>query len=240
MSGPRPLLRLSVCVVALAALAVPTAGAQQDDGRGEVMVRVVKLAYQSAGDAVALVYPMLSGQGTVELQPGKNTLVLRDRESRIERILSRLQEFDQPASAVRIGVQIVSAGTRRGADFRPPELPPELLNRLRELLRYRDYVLLGQAEQEVRRGQETVFDVGDGYQVHFRLGKSLGERRLSLEGFRIMRRDSAGALRPLIHTNLNLNMDKPMVLGLAKTESSDHALMVVLDCLDPKTLTARK
>jgi hypothetical protein len=33
-----------------------------------------------------------------------------------------------------------------------------------------------------------------------------------------------------VEATLNLSLDKPKVLGLANSESSDHALMVVLTC----------
>ena len=36
--------------------------------------------------------------------------------------------------------------------------------------------------------------------------------------------------KELIHTNLNLWLSKPMILGLARTESSTEALMVILTC----------
>ena len=39
-----------------------------------------------------------------------------------------------------------------------------------------------------------------------------------------------GAPEVLLYTNLSLWVDKPMILGLARTESSDQALMVVIHC----------
>ena len=56
------------------------------------------------------------------------------------------------------------------------------------------------------------------------------DRRIRLESFRIHRKREGSSSAPLIHTNINLRLDKPMVLGLARTESSESALMVILSC----------
>ncbi len=205
-----------------------------------MVVYAMTLRYQPAAEAVALVYPMLSSAGTVELQPGGNTLVLRDVAKSIDRILPRLRDFDQPAKSLRIGVQIVSAGASESSPVGEPQLPPEVLARLRELLRYRSYSLLGRAELELPEGHATAYEIGEEYQIDFRLGKQLDGQRVRLEGFRVSRQKSEGEPDPLIHTNLNLSMDQPLVLGLAKTESSDRALMVVLQCLESETRTASK
>ena len=214
--------------------------AQSESGREEVVVHAVTLRHQQAAEAVALVYPMLTDAGTVELQPGGNTLVLRDVSSSVDRILPCLRRFDQPSRSLRIAVQIVSAGAAEAGKGPEPQLSPDVLARLRELLRYRSYSLLGRAELEVPEGHATAYAVGEEYQVDFRLGKLLDGRRLNLQGFRVLRQADDGDLKPLIHTNLNLSLDQPLVLGLAKTESSDRALMVVLQFLDMKTRTARR
>src|SRR6201999_1823572 len=52
---------------------------------GEVVLQAYTLRHQRASDAVALVYPLLSRKGTVELQPGGNTLVIRDVQSALNR-----------------------------------------------------------------------------------------------------------------------------------------------------------
>lgn len=236
---PRPHRFVAVCICGVCAVWPVLLAAQSGDGRDEVVVHAVTLRYQQAADAVGLVYPMLTDAGTVELQPGGNTLVLRDVRTAVDRILPRLRRFDQPSRSLRIAVQIVSAGAAEAGRGREPQLSPDVLARLRELLRYRSYSLLGRAELEVPEGHATAYEVGEEYQVDFRLGKMNG-RRLNLQGFRVLRLGDDGNLRPLIHTNLNLSLDQPLVLGLAKTESSDRALMVVLQLVDMKTRTARR
>ncbi len=76
----------------------------------------------------------------------------------------------------------------------------------------------------------VVHDIGDRYRVDFRLKHLLSGDQASLEGFRLsLGKD--GTFEPLIHANLNLDLEKPMVLGLAPNEASDTALMLVIECL---------
>jgi hypothetical protein len=196
----------------------------------DLVVHAITLQYRRASDALETVHPLLSRRGTVELQPGGNTLVIRDVPQAIARILPLVREFDQPAGSVKVKVQIVSAGGDPVPGRRVPELPPEMMERLRELLRYKSYVLMGKTEVEVQEGLDAVYELDTEYRVDFRLGRLLEDRRIGLEGFKISRRLEDGAVKPLIHTNLNLDLNKPMILGLARTESSDRALMVVVEC----------
>ncbi len=216
-------------VVALL-LPVPRAAAQ-GTGRGgdDRRVHAYTLLHQPASEALQLVHPLLSAEGTVELQPGANTLVVRDRAEVIERVVALLAEFDHPASPVELEIRIVKAGVE-AAPGDASELPPALVARLRELLRYESYRLLARARLEVREGEEVTHQLGEEYRVGFRMGTLREDRRLKLHGFRVARDRGNPEPEQLIHTNLNLWLDKPMILGLARAESSREALMLVLTC----------
>lgn len=188
------------------------------------------LQHRDASEALELVLPLLSSRGAVELQPGGNALVVRDTESVLELIRPRLQAFDHPFEPLRIRVQIIRAEPTRDQPGPTPELPSGMLARLRELLKYESYSLLAGSEILIENGMAVVHDVGDKYRVDFRLKHRLSDAQASLEGFRLsLGKD--GEFEPLIHANLNLDLDKPMVLGLAPHEASDTALMLVIECL---------
>ena len=78
--------------------------------------------------------------------------------------------------------------------------------------------------------------MGGSYTVAFRLGTVLAGRRVKLQSFELARRPQEaspgdrGRARGerLIHTNINLWIGEPMVLGLAQTEASEEALMVIV------------
>lgn len=178
---------------------------------------------------MALVAPLLSEDGAVELRPGGNSLVIRDRPPVLERIVALLADFDQPARWLRLHVQVVAAQAEEAAGDGGSGLPAELVQRLRELLRYRSYRRVADAVLDVAEGDEVSRELDEEYRVDFRVGRLEADRRIRLLGFRIFRRRGAEPAQ-LVHTNINLRLGKPMVLGLARTEASDRALMVVLDC----------
>jgi len=183
--------------------------------------------HRPAREAIDRVEDLLSAQGTVELQPRGNTLVVRDTAPVIKRVLARLRAYDQPLRQVRLEIQIVHAGASDDGPVEGPRLSAELARRLRELLRFETFTLLAEAGLEMREGEQVAYHFGGGYRVEFELGVLNPNRQLRLADF-IVGRGPVSDVRPLIHTNLNLTLDRPMVLGLAQTEASERALMVVL------------
>ncbi len=211
---------LPICLAVLARTAAAHAQAAIEE-------RVFVLEHQSAVEAVSLVYPYLSDGGAVELRPAGNALVVRDVAAVLESVATLLGDFDRPAQSMELQIQIVSAGAGDQSDS---ELSPELVSRLQKLLRYRSYQLVASSRVDAAEGLDVLSALGPDYEVDFRLGLVGADRRVKLHGFRVLRRDGDSDVKPLIHTNLNLLLDRPMVLGLARTESSDTALMVVLHC----------
>jgi len=190
-------------------------------------MQIYALRHRAAGEAIGEVEDLLSSRGTLELQPGENTLVIRDTAAVVRRIAERLRDFDRPPRRVRLEIQIVRAGGAAGAEGRGPELPAELVRRLGELLRFESFTLLAQAGLEMMEGERVAYQFGGDYRVEFELGVLSASHQLRLQDF-IVGAGPADDPRPLIHTNLNLTIERPMVLGLAQTEASERALMVVL------------
>ncbi|MEM9558315.1 MAG: secretin N-terminal domain-containing protein [Acidobacteriota bacterium] len=241
---PVPVVRRGLWLLALGCLAasltaVPIAGQAAPSTR--TVVHAQTLEHRSAADAADLVRPMLTHRGTVEEQPGGNTLVVRDVAASVQRIVSTLRAFDQPPRDLAFDIRIVRAAARRGLISPPPEdvpidaeLPPELVERLRALLRYDDYEVLAQAGVRSREGEAVTYSLGDRYDVSFKPGMLLGGSRLKLEGFTITKKprqttDKGRRLEPreLFHATLNLWLDRPFIV-LAPT--GDDALMIAISC----------
>jgi hypothetical protein len=184
--------------------------------------------HQRASDAVSLVTPLLSPRGTVELQPrGNGTLVLRDTPAAIARILTVLRGFDHEPQRLQIEVLIVRASrSQTSPRVQYSDLPDQLTQRLREALPYDGYRKEAEARFGVLEGQSVTVDLNDDYQVAFRMGTLLGDGRIKLNDFQISRQSPRPA--ELIHIPLNLWLDQTRSLGLAKSEASREALMVVL------------
>lgn len=239
--------------VALLALAAPSVTAQNgrpSPGSGDpTSSYTFGLRHQSAGEAMALVRPMLSPAGRIDLAPDGRTLVIRDNLSVLSRVVPLLRSFDHPAVAVRLRVQLVQAW-RRGpgvglsglpspaAPISPlgtpaPPLEGELADRLRRLLSFDAYTLLSETRFETREGDQVAYEFRAGYRVEFRLGTVMPGQRLKLHGFRVLR-GGGGEPRELIHTSVNLPLAQPFILGLTRDEGSQTALLVVMSYEPPE------
>ena len=192
--------------------------------------RVYHLGRQPAAAAVERVCPLLSARGSVEVKDGGRTLVVRDFEPIAESALAALAAFDRGGRTLRLAVQIVSADARGagGVEAAAVELPAEVVERLYRLLRYRSYSLLARADVEAAEEVLSTFEVGSEFRVSFRLVRGADSQRVRMREFRVLRKTDQGDLRPLVQTHLSLEMGRPMILGLAPTEASDRALVVVL------------
>ena len=242
----RLLLTLLVVGLALpAAVAAQAADDRPETAAGDgLRLYAFTLTHQPANEALALVRPLLSARGTVELQPGGNTIVLRDSLSALTRILPQLRAFDHPAQTLRLEIKVLLAFTGPASvsgwpgQHQQGELSPALARQLRGLLRYDSFQLQANARLDVREGEDVIYELGDAYSVGFKLGTLMADKRIKLHGFRIVRRATTGAFakpeRQLIGTNLNLWIDQTLILGLAKDEAAGEALMVVVSCSRPQ------
>jgi hypothetical protein len=248
MTGP--LLRTALLLLALAAGAARPAAAQVPPGglapkaatrpapgaapAEELRLHAFTLEHQKATEALALVQPLLSPRGTVELQAATNTLVVRDSLSALVKVTAALRSFDHAARPVAFDIQFVRAG-RSGVSPEPPAQPvdPQLVARLEQLFRYQGYRSLARARLDTREGEQVVYDIAGGYRVSFKLGIVTYEKRVKLSAFRIARRVGDGPEVELIHTAVNLWRDQPLVLALSRDEGSPTALLVVLTFLPP-------
>jgi hypothetical protein len=196
----------------------------------ELVLHAVTLRYQQALEAIPLIQPLLTGRGTLELQPGGNTLVIRDTAAAIARIVPVLHAFDHPAQPLKVEILIVRASRAVvSPQVSRSDLPESLTRRLRELLPYEIYEMQAQANLASQEGQAVAYELGDDYVVSFRLGTLMDAKRIRLANFDVSRR--AGKSRstvPLVHTSLNLCLDQTMSLGLARSEGSRDALIIVV------------
>jgi len=209
---------------ALAGGAASAAGAED-----ELALHAYAFRHQRASDAIALVHPMLSPRGAVELHPADNTLVIHDNAAAVAKIMRVLRGFDHPSRPLRLDILIVHASR---ATVSPPilhsDLPEELTRRLRDLLGYDNYEIEARVALQTLEGEAVTYELGSEYQVSFRVGTVMPQRRVRLTDFDVMRRQSKRPGQELIRTNLNLWLDRTMSLGLSRSEASREALMVVI------------
>ncbi len=240
---------LVVCFGAMAGGSVEAQPASTAGANAKARVFAYTLKHQPADEALALVQPLLTARGTVEVQRGSNTLVIRETPLIIQRVSQLLEQFDHPPRDLRFDIQIVRAGPKRYG-ISPPqpeddalgeepesELSEALAARLREVLRYDDYRVLAEAGVTSREGEEVTYALGQTYTVSFRSGTVMAGQRVKLEGFRILKQvqnpSSKGRqLEPeeLFHATLNLWLDRPFNVVVTQDESRQEALMVAISC----------
>jgi hypothetical protein len=226
-----PALRSLVSFLWVLALGCAVLDAQPPAPRaaGEVVLQAYTFRHQQVSEAVALVYPLLSPKGTVEVQPRGNTLVIRDTPAALARILPALRGFDHPARPMRLEVFIVRASRLMvSPQVQRSELPEQLARRLRDLLAYDVFEMQAQAQLAGVEGQPVVYELGQEYKLSFRFGTLMDDKRVKLSNFRISRQGEGRPMTNLLQTNLTLWVDQTISLGLAKNEASREALMIVL------------
>jgi hypothetical protein len=226
MDSVRRIVASFLAAVFLAgALAAQTVQVQAN----ELILHAYALKYRQAGEAVSLVSPLLSRAGTVELQPGSNTLVIRDTPASLNKITMVLRSYDQPARPVILELYIVRASRSQVSPPTPrSDLPEPLTRGLRSLLAYDIFETQAQAQLISREGQSVTYTLSEDYEVSFRLGTLSADRLVKLADLRIQRRTGQAAVPLLYYDLVNLRLDQPKILGLAKSESSPVALMFVL------------
>lgn len=227
MPHVRRILAALLWAIALApALLAQPSGVPED-----LVLHAYTFKHQPAAEALELVRPLLSKRGTVELQPAGNTLVVRDVGAAIKRIVPVLLAYDHPPQPLGLEIIIVRASRSDGSASAPPRsgLPEGITRRLRAALNYDNYDIQARAYLSTTEGQSVTYGMGKEFEVSFRLGTLIDERRIRLSDFQVARRAPSGPPRPLIQTTVNLWLEQPMSLGFARNEASREALMVVLN-----------
>jgi hypothetical protein len=129
---------------------------------------------------------------------------------------------------LRLEVLVVRASRSEVSPLLPrSDLPEQLTKRLHNLLKYDVFETQAQAQLAGVEGQWVVYELGPEFRVSFRFG-TLENKKVKLSKFRIARRVAGRAEASLLETNLNLRLDRMMNLGLATSEESREALMLVL------------
>lgn len=227
---PKPRLRSQPPVPAPASAAEPA---------GAVRLMVFSLERQTVFEALTVVRPLLSVQGSVELDPNHNTISVRDNLAALSRVATAIRAFDRESLPVRIDVSLILAETAKISPIRPATgIAPDLLARLRQLLRFENFSLLAQSQISSFEGEAVVYDMAQGYRLNFELGSVGDGKRIRLSGFRMVRALPGQPEHELVRSVVNLGRDQPLILGLTRDEASDRALMLVLRYQSAPTPTA--
>lgn len=205
------------------------AGQASAPAPGAVRLMVFSLERQSVFDALTVVRPLLSVQGSVELDPHRNTISVRDNLAALSRVATAVRAFDRENQPVRIDVSLILAETSKISPIRPSKgIAPDLLDRLRQLLRFDSFSVLAESQIAAREGEAVVYEMAQGYRLNFELDTVVDGKRIRLAGFRMVRALPGQPENELVRSVVNLGLDQPLILGLTRDESANRALMLVL------------
>ena len=240
MSPVRRSLVSLLWVLALLAPVLPAAPQNAADAQ-EIVVRAYTFKYQRASEALPMIYPLLSPRGTVELQPGGNTLVIRDTAAAIRKLMPVLRAYDHRRAPLRLEIYVVRASrTAVSPQVQHSDLPEELTKRLRGLLAYDNFEKQAQAQLAGAEGQWVIYELGPEYKVSFRFGTLIG--RPAGEALQLPdlppRRGAAGVDAAAREPDA-LGSTTRRAWACASSESSPEALMLVLTLRDGEAAARR-
>lgn len=221
----------AICLASLSAGAVEAQESAKAVGgvRVESMSKLVQvLEHQPAREAFPLIESLLSPDGVFEV-PDANTLVVRDHASVVEKLAQELKDFDHPLENVDLEVYVLDASARQSEEPEqdPQTFPEPLRAGLAQMLRFNHYELRGEGQVSVREGEEIRYQIGPEYAVRFTVGTVLGGQRLRLRSLEVARRSPDGDYGPVRPPfNLNLTIDRLLLLSLASAEGSERSLVV--------------
>lgn len=223
-----------VAAAALGLLLAASAAPLSADGPGSpVVVKVFTVKFRRAEDAVALVRPLLSDDGSVLLQSRRNTLTVRDVAPAVERTAQALATFDVPPRPLSISVTLLKASPEPEAPGAGSSIPPEIRragDRLRRLFKFGSLRALDTVVVEGTEGDSVGYAVGADFRLEFLLDPSAdaGVARLRSLALSRLRRDGAREVwRDLVRTSIVVPIGQPYVLGVGRDESATSALFLV-------------
>lgn len=219
---------LGTLLTAGAAVAQPAALGRPD----EIRLHAVTIKSRPAAEAVALVKSFLSKSGTVEVQPGSNTVVVRDKMTVLPRIAEELRAFNSPSWPQKLTVDVLLVRANRvpvSPPYQASDLPDDLTRKIKSHVPYDIFETQAKASLRSQEGEAISYDLGGGYQISLRLGAALADGRIRATKFSVTRQSKAGAApAKLFQAHLNLRLNQTNVLGFAKDEASREALIVVV------------
>ena len=209
---------LAVLFTTGVALAGPAA-----DGAKALSVRTFQFKYKTADRAAGVIKSLLSGEGSMSIQPKANSLVVTDHPDNIKAVSAAIGDFDAAPRNVRLNVRLVSAGHA--------EVAPRPVEELKDIARsfammgYNSLESLGSANVESHEGENGSITLADGYRADFKFGEyDAASDSVELTDFRISKLQN-DQLTEIYKTTLNLKIGQTVVLAV-KRPKGQRALSV--------------
>jgi hypothetical protein len=190
-------------------------------------VHTFTFKYKQADKAAAAIKTLLSGEGTMSIQPSTNALVVTDHPENVKAIVKALAEFDSAAQPYRLSVRIVAASRAATASRIPAELN-DVAESLRVFRQYNSFERVGDANVQGKEGDPGLVDMPTGYRADFKFGEyDPASDSIKINDLQISKVQK-DQLTSLFKTSLNLRLGQTYIFGAARAPQSQRALMIVL------------
>ncbi len=204
-------------------------------GRAAVAeTREFAIHHHPCGEAVTVIAPLLSPDGSVLLQGAGNRITVRDSAASLARVAAALQAWDAAPPTYRLRLRLIMASTAkpatgdaRGAEVAAPAGFPA------GIFGFKYFREIGAFEAVNSDGTTVRASIGEPYLVSFTIRAAADEpERVQLAGFELSRRaggpSGVDAVRTLLRTTVSLRVGQTAVVGAAPSERSSEALLLVM------------
>jgi hypothetical protein len=217
--------RFGITLLALLLVSAAAFADAGDVGRN-LSVQTFLFKFKQAENAASVIKPLMSADGSMQIQPAANSLIVTDAPENMKRIAAALKQFDLPAQPFKLTVRLVSARRGNAGENRVDADLSDVSSKL-ALLRYNVLERLGNAEVTGKEGEPGIVDLGQ-HRADFRFGEyDPASDSLKLSDFRLSRLEG-DQLNPMMKTTLNLKLGQTVIIGVTKDAQSQRALMIVV------------
>jgi hypothetical protein len=194
--------------------------------------RLFRMQYRSIDEAVGLIRPLLSEDGTILLQPRRRSITVHDRPEHLAQVQDLLAAWDVPPRNVRLTIQLIRARAVEGGAVRLTQELRGIGEALKDVTRWTDYENVGSRSVSVSEGAGATLEI-DEYRIQLALDESPGAPGMvRLKRFTLERRETTAGggerLRPIWDTVMNLKTDQMTVLGATRLEQSQKAILLTV------------
>ncbi len=215
-----------IAAVVLALVAGSAFAAEQE-------LRVFQLHFRPAREAAALVEPLLSADGSVLLQPGVNSITVRDTPAVLKQVAEALAGWDVAPLSYKVRIRVLLASMEPPQPGKPGQLISGIGEEISKLFHFTDYQEVATLQVTAAEGSGVELGAGERYHLRFTVkGVAQDPERVQLAQLQFSRRehgaDGADVLHPLLRATVTLQLKQPSVVGGARAENANQALFLVL------------
>jgi hypothetical protein len=194
--------------------------------------RVFTLSHRPAREAVSVVEPLLSPEGSVLVRPRDNSLTVVDDAATVARVAEAIARFDAVPASFKVRIRLIRGSSKPPL---PGEVKVDMPGLPSGLLPYASYQEIGRFEALTNEGGRVEASVGGAYSVGFVLRGVMGQsERVELSQFVLDRHQGPSGLsgvnsvRTLLRSNVSLLVGQTFVMVATPSEASGEALLLVL------------